>query len=487
MRTRPSLLPFLTGLLALTLAACGGGAATPTPTRAPTAAPQPAAPSATPRPTTAPQPTAAPQPTVAPQPSSIPTPELSGVVEVTNLSYYQEGDSFTITGLVVNGTAEGISSVDLVITAADDAGNPVITDWSGAVIESATDSPELFSIASGMASPFEYTFRSEAGELAEYNVAIDGYDPSDVTPQPLMVVSRLVQTAYPYVVGEIINTGDEPVLLSQLYATIMTDAGEIRGVAFFPVYCDYLAPAGQPGDRIPFVGAPNNADDSVTQVGVYYSAAVYESHNFDIIAETTATYRDADDNYHIVGMVTNNEDRSLDIRLVGGVYDAAGLVINTATSPETIRAVGAGETMPFDLMAGDNMFAVDMDGRMAGAIASSSVHTCQGSHTTVYDPALTLATEEDMLEVGDTSVTVSGLVVNDSAEELEEVEAIVAVFDANDTLIATARSGALEAPDGQELFAAGDGAAYAVTVDLPLDIDPESVDVRVMSLGYFAN
>jgi hypothetical protein len=221
--------------------------------------------------------------------------------------------------------------------------------------------------------------------------------------------------------------------------------------------------------------APIGQAVDLTKYNLYSDAiAISPTSTYDIsISETHEKYQDTNGDLHLVGSVTNNEPKPLNIYLVAGLYDKDGNCID-ANVVYLPLPLNPGETFPYDFTSWG---AVDYAQGAYEAVADYQISvdwlaTFEGS------PTIKLTTQDDWNDFDGSISRFIGAVVNNSGQDLDSALVSVSLVDKlSGKLIATNLNFVSEALPKDA------SAPYQVYVYPPNDVDPQIIDIQIFALG----
>jgi hypothetical protein len=209
---------------------------------------------------------------------------------------------------------------------------------------------------------------------------------------------------------------------------VFDGAGEIVASDSYNTTIRYL----DPGDSGPFrvtITGPNTGTSDITDFQLYMDAEYTDAvAPFNIEIGDGIYYYDTFDNLHLVGQVTNQSDITWNIRLVAGIYDAEGNVIDVAHVDLPINALAPGEFSPYDF---DFWGALDSTVALQDQV-SSYTYSIQVDAYWTWDTdteLLDLTTANDINEFDDFGGEFNGQVVNNTGGLIDSVVVIVYLVD----------------------------------------------------------
>lgn len=463
--------------VALAALACGGGL--PSSTRVPV----------TPGPTRAGSTQAGPTQTggagatasaTRPAASVTPRPPLSGSLDVTGVATHLDNKNvFVVIGLVANGTQNPVSGIQLSVSVTDSTGHPVIDSHNGTG-KMLTDTVDLMTdfLASGESSAFEYALptagQDSSGWKAKAEVA-STTNATDLKRVPVEVANQQLTVSADgttYLSGVLVNKSSTPTQIRGFAGAVLGVSGTVLAADRASFYVDVLAPSGDAAgaDRTPFIinlGGPIQAGGTPD-----FFVDSREAKPSDLQAAAGASLRvenffvDADKRPHLVVTVSNNGSQTIDPSLVAGLYDQAGNVVAASAEGSGLRPA-PGASIP---MAFNNFDSTSGNVELFNTVVSYTVQIDPRSTSIFTSTELFVTLQASNVKV-DTSgggVTLTGNVVNTSAQSVFGVYVIIAVHDANGKLIASdntlAGDNNLVAPKGK--------VTWTLQTQLPANVDP---------------
>ena len=508
MKKNTSANALLSAALALALAemACAGGGILATQSSTQNTPPTQAAPapSDTPRSTSAPTTSPASQATAAGSQAateaatSAPTAAataapLSGSLEVHGISSYVDSlQYYYVEGLVTNGTGKPIDQIELSLQLTDSSGKSVLQDDSGNPTTTVTFQPILDTIDSSETTPFSYWMSADGLDTTGWKavVTIDSSEQAtDLQRAQVVVENNLMTTASDgdvYLTGEVVNKSDQPAQISNFAGALLDASGNVAGTSSFQDVTRLLSPAGAPAgtDRSPFVihipgpvkpgGTPNfYMDANQGNPGDIDAAA-------DIHLHLDTSFADANNDVYVVATVSNSGTNTMTVRVMSGLYDQDGKVLDGSSADAPINlAPGGSSPVPMYYFANLNGDA-DLIARVV-------------SYTAQIDPYWTFSVNSDFVtlqasnvttEIDGSSLTVKGDVTNTSSQALRSATVVITLRDADGNVLAA--DWALAEPNSGD-FASKTTQSWSTTIALPTKVDPKSLKVDTIVQGDVAN
>ena len=474
--------------LALTILACGGGAAA-TATTAPTNPPRP---TATEEPEEEPteEPTEEPEEEPTDEPDEEPTQQgiAAGEISISSSSaYVDDYDYVHIVGLLFNDTEDPVSFVELTLELVDADGDTVLTDFDDAPVDDVTFSPFLWTIGPGETSPFDYTVYTDDRDASdwEYTVTVTDFSDGFVERGDLEIINdQIVENEFGtlYLTGELVNLNDEPVLVNSLAAALFDDSDNVLAGDASYNYARYLAPSGDESgnDRTPFSMSLDGPVPDATSYIVYWDADLTEELDTTsgLRIDLAGAYADDFDDLHVVAAVSSEATDLLSIQVVAGIYAEDGTVLDSATLWVPVY-LGPGDAVPisFDFFSNVNSNPDEL-----ARVSSYSVQfDAYGTYETSFD-VVTLETANESSETASSGrVDFTGDVINDSGEALSSAIVILALYDTEDILVISNWTSVY--PDG-DTIADGDSLPFEISLYLAPDVDTTGWSFRTFVQGY---
>ena len=502
----------LSAALALALAglACAGGAAKPT--TAPTQAPQPtqvvAAASDTPQSTSAPTaaattaataaattaPTTGPTEAATEAPTGAPTEAatagtLSGSLDLHGISTYLDNiKDFEVDGLLTNGTDKPVDNVQLSLQLTDSQGKSVLKDDSGNPTSTLTVQPILGALASGETTPFEYFLSADGVDTSGWKAVVkvaSSENPSDLQRAQVVIENNLMTTASDgdvFLTGEVVNKSDQPATIAGFGGALLDKSGNVAGAASFQDVTRLLSPAGDASgsDRSPFVIHIPGPIPAGAAPNFYLDAQPGDPKDINVAADVhlhlDTSFADANNDVYMVATVTNSGTNTMTVRVMGGLYDKDGKVLDgSSTNAPIDLAPGATSPVPMYYFANLNGNA-----KLVAQVVS---------YTAQIDPYWTFSVDSNFvsLKAGNVTTTINGSslsikgdVANTSSEILTSATVVLIVHDADGKVVAA--DWAVAQPSSGD-FAPKTTQSWNTTIQLPPSIDPKTLKVDTIVQG----
>ncbi|MBI4316663.1 MAG: hypothetical protein HY679_12080 [Chloroflexi bacterium] len=448
-------------LMALGLAVLACGGPTPPPS---TTAPRPTA--------TASLPTELPTATT-PLPTELPTASAARPQIVNTAVIHKPGDSWRLVGELANNTGQTVSNVALHIE---------WFDASGASLGS--DSADLLTthVAPGETAPFIYNVYTTGLQIAHFTAAIT-QSTADATPRSaasaVLVKSPSVKVdAFGnfHCVGELDNISGQPVDIEGLAAGLFDHNGAMFSADSFWAAGQHLEPGGSTPYRISPEGlAGAVAADYTCKVYVDAVAAAPATPPAIIVKDANGNgnftddlrfYQDVYGGIHLVGEVMNAANQPMTIKLIAGLYDAGGNVIDADYILLPV-AVPPGETQAFDFntlltaTAGFARATVQADPYSTAPAAAAQAPIKLGNVAIAHDKGAIVLTID---------------VLNDQPAAVKYATVMATATDATGAAVAFNYTSTNE-------IAAGATGSVILTLYLDPALDPNELNVNVVALA----
>ena len=457
-------------VLALAMLACSIGDKTPTAVA----------------PTDAPVKTEAPTevPTEAPVKTEPPTQGGTGELTVVSAYGYQDSwDYYHVTGLIKNDSNKAVSEVELTIEMRDASGATVLKDYDDNFVESTTFNPMLTTLLPGESAPYDYYIYTDMVPET-FTVSVSGSLSGDATRAGVEVRNAQLipgDNGTYAIVGELINNSSTSAKINDLAGVILDGDGNVVAADWSYDMCNILQPSGDASgmDYAPFaITLDGPTDGSFTDWQVYIDAVETDTEDVaPLYISFTNNYFDDFGDFHIVGVIENQGTDTYYTSLLGGVYDANGLVVDAGTVSVPLY-IKAGEVVPFDVSYWN---LVSWNDEIAASIDTFTVQ---------IDPYWTYTVDYDLVDLTNVTTTkderssgqisLGGTLVNDSGKALYNATVVGYLMDADDNLIAIQWTYVF--PEG-DAIADGDSNDFEMTFWLDPAVDPNSLTISYMVQG----
>ena len=446
---------------------------------APTATPEP--PTATPLPTnTQEPPTATPEPTLAPteaptEGSSEPEPTESSTTSDNTIQiaqvhgYYDLYDTLNIVGLVTNNTERAIDNVEIEVE---------VFDANDASLYAETVYIDLYTLARGETSPFSLAVYEDLPEADNFVATVVGNSSADVNRATLDVENTLLtidDDGLVHVTGELFNNTAQPIEISALAGAVFDSTGALILAESYNTTIRYLDPGDSGPFRITMTG-PNSGSDTITDFEIYVDAEFTDPIDaLGITIGDATNYKDSLDYFHLVGEATNNGTKTYNIRLVAGIYDSEGKVVDAAYIDLPINALAPGETSPYDF---DYWGPLNTSSSLFDAAETYSIQVDAYWTWETDTELIDLTTQNDTNTFDDFGATFTGEVVNGSGGPIASAIVVVYLVDKQSNVVVATDYTYLyeEIADGKTL-------EYTIYLDPEVDFDPDSAEYYIIVKG----
>lgn len=277
----------------------------------------------------------------------------AGELQVVNTNVVQRADGgWRLLGEVANGTEAAAVNVSLQIEWFDASGQSLGTEVAYLLTTN---------IAPGETAPFLHSIYDAGVPLASFTATVIDFTSSQDLTRAALDLEHAAFTIDDYgdfhCTGELVNNTDGPVLIEGLAASILDSNRALFAIDSYWAVTRYL----EPGESTPYRISPLGAEGAV--VSDYFCYVYVDAVVADPVAANAVAFKDTDadgDNSndvsyfvdtlgysHLVGEVVNNGDEVMNVRLVGGLYNAEGNVIDVDYNSVPVP-LNPGETLPFD-------------------------------------------------------------------------------------------------------------------------------------------
>ncbi len=406
-----------------------------------------------------------------------------GALEILSTSSFTDQyGGFYVVGEVMNNADTPVSNIELSIQLTDAAGASLLQDDTGAVTDSLSFFPILWTIAPGESTPFSFWFDTTAGMPANYSVAVSSYDVSEANRGQLQSQNvQIVEDDYgDYILtGELVNLSDQWVQIWGLAGGVLDDANTVLSTDWTGTYTAILAPAGNEANRdhTPFSVSFPVPQIEATQWSLWWDADIAtDVIDYGLGVGVTNTYFDEFGSAHLVGTVENYSDTALTTTLVGGLYAEDGTVLDASYAFLPL-AIPPGDAVPFDI---SYFGSVNYSADQAALVATFTVQFDPWStYPPLYSSVALSPTGETVQKLGSTW-TVAGNVTNTTDQNLIGFTIVVVVYEPSGTLVAMGYDYVY--PD-TDVFAPGAGGAYEVYVYFDPAVDTSGYTTQTFVVG----
>ncbi len=260
--------------------------------------------------------------------------DTSSSLEVSSHQQYMDGDYYKIIGEVKNLSSQPMEFVKVVATLYDDSGKMTGSEFTYMYRDV---------IPAGEKAPFEISTDEWTG-TTNYKLQVQGSSGNspDIIPEILSHQSYENGNYYT-IIGEVLNTADQPIGFVKVIATLYDDEDQVVGVDFTYAYLDAVSPQG----KTPFELSTNHWEGAVRyELAVQASAADTPAQNLVVLSHDALL---SGSRLTVTGEVQNNGTSDAEfVKLVITLYDAAGQVVGIGYTYTTLDKVPAGGTSPFE-------------------------------------------------------------------------------------------------------------------------------------------
>jgi hypothetical protein len=417
------------------------------------------------------------------QPPIVETPitQLEVLTIANTSSFIDAFGTFHVVGELKNYSNEVLNSIELTIEIRDASGNSLIKDENGEVTTNAIFYPMLYTLAPGEASPFEYSYDTNYGTPASFNVIISGQvvggnNRATLVEENIQIVDD--GSGRIYLTGELVNTGNQWAHINSLAGGVLDDANNLLSADWTVTFTTELAPAGDPlgRNRTPFeIDFPNPGGG--TQWKLYYDADMTENViDYPIEIKVTNYYIDENASAHLIGWITNKSDQPLDSLVVAGLYAEDGTVLDSSYAFIPVP-IEPGLAAPFNI---STFWKVNNNPDLSSQVNAYSIQ---------YDPWFTSITTNEYVELSATGEivekvggtwTFNGDVPNSSGRNLSGATVAILIMDGQNNLIATQFTSIY--PSGDAILP-GEINTYSVSVNLDPAVDTSNFITETIIIG----
>jgi hypothetical protein len=428
-------------------------------------------------PTTAPSAASTASPTAgsvnptAVQPTATTSP-MTDLQVINSIGFMDTNNDFHVVGEVKNNTNHILNGMQLTIVIKNAAGNSLLKDTNNNVVPSLTFNPILTNLVPGETSPFSYTLFSGSGTPDAQSVSVTsaGQKYSDVKLAAVEIqhaqMSSNGQGNY-LISGTIVNKSSKPVEIRNLAAALLDNNKKVNAADYSVDYTIYLQPSGDPNklDSTPFYLRMTNPASQPADMKIYLDAEeVNQAISSSLKIDTTNHFFDSSGAFHIVGTVTNTSTGTLTARIVAGLYDKNGAVLDAYSTGSPVN-LAANEIIPYDVSSFEN---VNANADKASALDHFTVQIDSFFTSQPNIVSVALTSSNDAAAKNGNVWTVTGQVKNNSGKALSIETIVVGIYDSTGKLMAVNSSWIL--PTGDSI-ANGSVDHYSVVVSL----DPAAV------------
>ena len=390
------------------------------------------------------------------------------VRETTGFS--DEYNYWYVYGLVSNDSEQAVSGIEIEIKLLDANGNVLYTD---------TTNTANLTLDAGESSPFTfYTYESVSG-VESVSAAVINSLPTSIGRAGLDFSG--VQVWYDeafndvYVSGNVTNNNAEAVNIHGLAGTLRDANGALATANVAYPFLHHL----EAGISAPFnimFDAPYDQGAALTDYAFYLDAEFASATTYYnlVTSQEHYGYLDAYEDFHLVGILTNNSDAYLNVRLLAGIYDEAGNCID-ASSLFLPMAVAPGESMPYDF---DLWGALDSSREAYESATQFEIFIDWYSTYEAYLIPSVISTTDDNNTYDGYTATFTGNVLNNSGRDLDSATIIVSLYDRT--------TGELIATDYSHTtgpISNNSAVPYTANLYPQADFDPTNVEFTITTYG----
>lgn len=411
------------------------------------------------------------------------TPESSAgqmVIASTN-AFVDAFGTYRVVGEVTNNTSTVLNSIELTIEIKDASGNSLLKDDNGNITPNAIIYPFLYTLAPGVASPFEYSYETINGTPDSYNVTITGQATGAANRATLKEEHIQILddgSGWYYLTGELVNTGSQWAHINTLAGAVKDDSNNVLSAGWTDTYTTELAPTGDAlgRDRTPFeINFPNPG--SVTQWSLYWDADVTENvTDYQVEVKTTNFYYDQNGSAHLIGWLTNKFDQPIDSLVVAGLYTADGTVLDSSYAFVPVP-VKPGAAAPFNV---SSFGIVSQIPDQASLVSSYSAQSDNWFTSPASYEFVDLSATAETVQKDGATWTFDGNFTNTSVKNLSGATVVIMIMDAQNKLVALEYTSIFPSGDA---IAAGETNTYSVSVYLDPAADTTGFTTTTMIVG----
>jgi hypothetical protein len=205
-------------------------------------------------------------------------------------------------------------------------------DDSGLTIQEVTMYEALHGLVPGEKTPFHLYSMETLPGLADTRVTITSLQAMEKDPAEVLVQGASMQrfqSGVLQIVGEIVNPNEISIIIPELKAAINDSDGAILAAEECDICTRYLEPGGVGPFRVVIYGLPAEVTAS-SDFKIYPFAQLgpaLEEIDLDWSLDQI-TFTDPLHWYHLVGELENQSEYSINLHLLGTLYDAEGKVLD---------------------------------------------------------------------------------------------------------------------------------------------------------------
>jgi hypothetical protein len=197
---------------------------------------------------------------------------------------------------------------------------------------------------------------------------------------------------------------------------------------------------------------------------------------FDIqIHEKPRAYLDGNGSFHLVGEVTNNSKKNLNVDLLAAIYDEDDKVIDASSTNLPLLSIAPGETLPFEFDYWGPMSYKD------GTFESAWKYSVQWNPYLTWSNGIKyvpLSTRNQVHKLAEMYGTFGGEVVNDSGSQLTSTTVMISLYDQTIGKIIAMDYATIDSE-----LPAGDTIPYEIVVDFDQSINSDTTDIVILAVG----
>ena len=352
------------------------------------------------------------------------TPTLStktGEIEIKNFtSNLSDFGVYTVVGEIQNNSSETFSGIELSIEIKDSAGDSLLKDDMGNSVENNSFEPLIKTLCSGESSSFKYEYDTSYGLPDTYEVKVKNFTLVEVKRITLVTENFLLVgdgMGSINISGELINPSDHWVLIKELAGAAVNENQQVIATDWTSTLSSELAPHGDLTgyDRTPFFITMTDSGGLYKGWKIYQDAIILDTpHSFDVKIELTDHYFDANNNFHLIGSISNPTTDQLSIQLTAGIYDEQSVVLDSVVESLPL-GIGPNEEYPFDVSGFMN---IDNLSILAEKINKYSVKVNFSNSQTITNDLVKLESPDATCTKNGPNWDCIGTVINSSGKEL---------------------------------------------------------------------
>ena len=404
-------------------------------------------------------------PTATLEPKMADTPFL--ITQVTG--YYDDFGDYRVIGLVKNNSERSYDNIEIEIK---------VFNFGGDLLHTEITNPTMYILPAGQTSPFDLWVYEDLTGAYHIEAEIVGNSVGQAEQTPVEIRNVLLTVdddSDIHITGEIYNGTLDPVQIDDLAGATFDAEGNLLTADSSTVLGRYL----DPGEVTPFritMTSPVEGIANIASHELFVNAKTISPEGFYdfLIAETHETYVDSYGFFHLVGEITNNSEILLDIELVAGLYDEAGIVLDAATTGLPVYALAPGETLPYDFLYWGPVNYKDGFFDLADSYSVQWDPYWTWESNTVY---VTVPVNEISADFDEYYGTFIGEILNNTESTLNGGVVIISLYDNNGALVATNYEMIFD-----EIPVEGT-AVYEIYLDIDPTWDPATLETRIIGKG----